>query len=101
MTMTQGRRSLLSTVNACISYVMYSWNHRSRSACLVRPVNSYAGRGGKLTTTIGYRILEDRVRRHGDTEIAEKLSFIVGDETDQLEMTDDELYDEVMVYLQT
>ena len=71
------------------------------SICLSGSSCEYAGRGGKLTTTIGYRILEDRVRRHGDTEVAKKLSFIVGDEIDQLEMTDDELHDEVMAYLQT
>ena len=71
------------------------------SICLSGSSCECAGRGGKLTTTIGYRILEDRVRRHGDTEVAKKLSFIVGDEIDQLEMTDDELHDEVMTYLQT
>ena len=71
------------------------------SICLSGSSCECAGRGDKLTTTIGYRILEDRVRRHGDTEVAKKLSFIVGDEIDQLEMTDDELHDEVMAYLQT
>jgi len=43
------------------------------------------------------------VRRHGGTEIAKELSFIVGDEIecDQFEMTDDELHDEVFAYLNT
>ena len=73
------------------------------SICLSGSSCEYAGRGGKLTTTIGYHILEDRVRRHGGTEIAKKLSFIVGDEIecDQFEMTDDELHDEVFAYLNT
>ena len=73
------------------------------SICLSGSSCEYAGRGGKLTTTIGYHILEDRVRRHGGIEFAKKLSFIVGDESecDQFEMTDDELHDEVFVYLNT
>ena len=62
-----------------------------------------AGRGGKLTTVIGYHILEGRVRRHNCTDIAKKSSFMVGDESgcDQLKMADDELYDEVIAYLQS
>ena len=66
----------------------------------------YAGRGGKLTTTIGYHTLENRVRRNNGNEVAKKLSFVMGNdieaESDQLELTtDDELHDEVMAYLQT
>ena len=68
----------------------------------------HAGRGDKLTTTIGYQILEDRVRRNDGVEVAKKLSFVIGDdiesESDQLQLqltTDDELHDEVMAYLRT
>ena len=73
------------------------------SICLSGSSCEYADRGDKLTTTIGYHILEDRVRRHDGIEIAKKLSFIVGDESecDQFEMTDDELHDEVFAYLNT
>ena len=76
------------------------------SICLSGSSCECAGRGGKLTTTIGYQILEDRVRRNDGNEVAKKLSFVIGDdvesESDQLELTtDDELHDEVMAYLQT
>ena len=76
------------------------------SICLSGSSCEYAGRGGKLTTTIGYQILEDRVRRNDGVEVAKKLSFVIGDdiesESDQLELTtDDELHDEVMAYLHT
>ena len=65
-----------------------------------------AGRGDKLTTTIGHHTLEDRVRRNNGNEVAKKLSFVIGNdiesESDQLELTkDDELHDEVIAYLQT
>ena len=78
------------------------------SICLSGSSCEYAGWGGKLTTTIGYQILEDRVRRNDGVEVAKKLSFVIGDdiesesESDQLQLTtDDELHDEVMAYLQT
>ena len=76
------------------------------STCLSGSSCEYAGWGGKLTTTIGYQILEDRVRRNDGVEVAKKLSFVTGDdiesESDQLQLTtDDELHDEVMAYLRT
>ena len=75
------------------------------SICLSDSSCEYAGRGGKLTTTIGYHMLEDRVRRNNGNEVAKKLSFVIGDdiesESDQLELTDDELLNEVNTYLQT
>ena len=76
------------------------------SICLSGSSCEYAGRGGKLTTTIGCHMLEDRVRRNDGNEVVKKLSFVMGNdiesESDQLELTtDDELHDEVMAYLQT
>ena len=76
------------------------------SICLSGSSCEYADRGDKLTTTIGYHILEDRVRRNNGNEVAKKLSFVIGDdiesESDQLQLTtDDELHDEVMAYLHT
>ena len=45
------------------------------------------------------------MRRNNGNEVAKKISFVIGDkiesESDQLEMTEDELHDEVIVYLQT
>ena len=76
------------------------------SICLSGSSCEYTVRGDKLTTTIGYQILEDQVRRNDGVEVAKKLSFVIGDdiesESDQLQLTtDDELHDEVMAYLHT
>ena len=75
------------------------------SICLSGSSCEYVDRGDKLTTTIGYHILEDRVRRNNGNEVIKKLSFVIGDdiesESDQLELTDDELLHEVNTYLQT
>ena len=75
------------------------------SICLSDSHCECSGRGDKLTTTIGYHTLEDRVRRNNGNEVAKKSSFVIGDdiesESDQLELTDDELHDEVIAYLET
>ena len=75
------------------------------SICLSGSSCEHAGRGDKLTTTIGHHMLEDRVRRNNGNEVAKKSSFVTGNdiesESDQLELTDDELLNEVNTYLQT
>jgi hypothetical protein len=73
------------------------------SICLSGSSCEYAGMGGKLTTKIGYQILEDRVRRNDGNEVAKQLSFVIGDdiESESDLTTDDELHNEVMAYLQT